>query len=250
MARIDEIAPDMFRVSIYAPQFDLQFNHFLIKDDEPLLFHTGMRRMFPEVRDAIAKVIDLDTLRWISWSHFEVDECGAVNDWLAVAPRAQAVCSQVGVAVNLDDFANRPARGLARNEVIETGRHRYRFVPTPHLPHGWDAGVLFEENSGVLLCSDLFHQVGDVEPVTSTDVLGRWDAAVAAYQQHPVLMDYVPVTCNTRRLLNGLADLQPKILAAMHGSTFVGDGAAALRAAADMLHRRLGAAPVDAQHVA
>jgi flavorubredoxin len=250
MARIDEIAPDVFRISIYAPQLDLQFNHFVVKDDEPLLFHTGMRKMFPEVRDAVAKVIDPATLRWISWSHFEVDECGALNEWLAVAPNAQAICSQVGAMVNIGDFANRPPVGLSKNDVIETGSHRYRFVPTPHLPHGWDAGVLFEEKSGLLLCSDLFHQVGDVEPVTSNDVLGRWDAAVAAYQQHPVLMDYVPLTPNTRRRLDELADLQPKILAAMHGSTFVGDGAAALRSAADMLQRRLGAVSLDAPHAA
>jgi flavorubredoxin len=229
MARIDEIAPDLYRVSIYAPQFDLQFNHFLIRDDEPLLFHTGMRGMFPEVRDAIATLIDPAALRWISWSHFEVDECGALNEWLAIAPRAQAICSQVG--------------------AIETGRHKYRFVPTPHLPHGWDAGVLFEENSGVLLCSDLFHQLGDVEPVTSNDVLGRWDAAVVAYQAHPVLMDYVPLTPATRRRLNELADLKPRVLAAMHGSTFVGDGAQALRSAADMLQLRLGAMPVDLEPV-
>ncbi len=127
--------------------------------------------------------------------------------------------------------------------MIETGQHTYRFVPTPHLPHGWDAGVLFEERSGVLLCSDLFHQLGDVEPVTSADVLGRWDAAIAAYQAHPVLMDYLPLTPDTRRRLHELADLQPRVLAAMHGSTFVGDGGAALRAAADMLQRRLGATP-------
>lgn len=250
MARIDEIAPDVYRMSVYAPQFDLQFNHFLIRDDEPLLFHTGMRRMFPEVREAVARLIDPAALRWISWSHFEVDECGALNDWLAVAPHAEAVCSQVGAAVNIEDFAIRPARGLARNDVIETGQHRYRFVPTPHLPHGWDAGVLFEEQSGVLLCSDLFHQIGEVEPITSADVLGRWDAAIVAYQAHPVLMDYLPVTSSTRSRLNELADLHPRVLAAMHGSTFVGDGAAALRAAGDMLERRLGAAPVDAHPVA
>jgi flavorubredoxin len=250
MARIDEIAPDLFRVSVYVPQFDLQFNHFVIKDDQPLLFHTGMRKMFPEVRDAVSKLIDPADLRWISWSHFEVDECGALNEWLAVAPKAQAICSQVGAMVNLADFADRPAVGLSRNDVIDTGQHRYRFIPTPHLPHGWDAGVLFEEKSGALLCSDLFHQLGNVEPVTSADVLGRWDAAVAAYQQHPVLMDYMPLTPDTRRRLNELADLQPKILAAMHGSTFVGDGASALRSAADMLQRRLGAAPLDVQQVA
>src|SRR5678815_2206166 len=238
MARIDEIAPDLYRVSVYAPQFDLQFNHFLIKDDEPLLFHTGMRRMFPEVRDAVATLIDPAALRWISWSHFEVDECGALNDWLAVAPHAQAICSQVGAAVNIDDFAIRPARGLSKNDVIETGQHRYRFVPTPHLPHGWDAGVLFEENSGVLLCSDLFHQLGDVEPVTSNDVLGRWDAAVAAYQAHPVLMDYVPLTPSTRGCRSAGSFSRRRVLAAMHGSAIAGDGGAALRSAADMLQRR------------
>jgi ODP family beta lactamase len=125
MARIDEIAPDLFRISIYLPQIDLQFNHFLIRDEEPLLFHTGMRRMFPEVRDAVSRVLDPASIRWISWSHFEVDECGALNDWLAIAPRAQAACSQVGVLVNLQDFAARPPRGLSRDEVIDTGRHRF-----------------------------------------------------------------------------------------------------------------------------
>ncbi len=245
MARIDEIAPDLFRVSVHVPQLDLQFNHFVIRDDEPLLFHTGMRGMFPEVHEAVARIIDPATLRWISWSHFEVDECGALNQWLAAAPNAQAICSEVGALVNIGDFADRPPRGLAKGDVIETGRHRYRFVPTPHLPHGWDAGVLFEESSGVLLCSDLFHQLGDVEPVTSTDVIGRWDAAIAAYQQHPVLMDYVPLTPATRRRLNELADLQPKVLAAMHGSAFLGDGGSALRLAAGMLERRLGAVAVD-----
>jgi flavorubredoxin len=241
MARIDEIAPDLFRISSYVPQIDLQFNHFLVRDEEPLLFHTGMRRMFPEVRDAVARIIDPASLRWISWSHFEVDECGALNEWLATAPKAQAVCSQVGAMVNIEDFASRPPRGMAKDEVIDTGRHRYRYVPTPHLPHGWDAGVLFEENDRILLCSDLFHQVGDVEPLTSGDVLDRWDRAIAAYQENPVLMDYVPLTPATRRRLDDLAALKPRVLAAMHGSSFVGDAAGALRAAGDMLERRLGA---------
>jgi flavorubredoxin len=240
MARIDEIAPDLFRISIYLPQIDLQFNHFLVRDEEPLLFHTGMRRMFPDVRDAVARVLDPASIRWISWSHFEVDECGALNDWLAIAPQAQAACSQVGVLVNLQDFAARSPRGLSRDEVIDTGRHRFRFIPTPHLPHGWDAGVLFEENSRLLLCSDLFHQVGDREAVTSDDVVGRWERAVQLYQAHPVLMDYMPFTPATRARLEDLATLQPKVLAAMHGSSFVGDGAAALRAGADMMERTLG----------
>src|SRR5689334_281378 len=185
MARIDEIAPDLYRVSVYLPQIDLQFNHFLVRDTEPLLFHTGMRRMFPEVREAVARLIDPATLRWTSWSHFEVDECGALNEWLAIAPNAQAACGQLGAMVNLQDFADRPARGLAPSEILETGRHRFRWVPTPHLPHGWDAGVLFEEKDRVLLCSDLFHQIGQLEPITRADVLGRWESAIAAYQAHP-----------------------------------------------------------------
>jgi flavorubredoxin len=236
-ARIDEVAPDLYRISLYVPDFDLQFNHFLIKDDEPLLFHTGMRGMFPAVRDAVARVIDPATLRWISWSHFEVDECGALNEWLAVAPQATPVCSEVGAMVNINDFSNRPPRGLKPDDVVHTGRHRFRFVPTPHLPHGWDAGVLFEESERVLLCSDLLHQLGNVEPVTSDDVVERYRHAFEAYQRSPVLMDYVPYTDNTRRQLATLAALRPRTLAAMHGSTFVGDGAAALMASADVIQQ-------------
>ena len=157
-ARIDEIATDLYRICLYVPDFDLQFNHFLVRDDQPLLFHTGMRGMFPGVREAVAKLIDPAELRWISWSHFEVDECGALNEWLAVAPQATPVCGETGAMINIADFSNRPPRGLKPDEVLETGRHRFRFVPTPHLPHGWDAGVLFEETERVLLCSDLMHQ--------------------------------------------------------------------------------------------
>jgi flavorubredoxin len=243
MARIDEIAPDLFRISTYVSQFDLQFNHFLVRDDEPLLFHTGMRKMFPEVHAAVAQLIEIASLRWISWSHFEVDECGALNEWLAVAPQAQPACSEVGAMVNVQDFSNRPPRGLAPGDVLQTGRHRFRFVPTPHLPHGWDAGMLFEETERVLLCSDLFHQIGQFEPITSDDVLGRWDSALAAMQAHPVLMDYVPFTPKTRTRLEALAALEPRLLATMHGSSFSGDGGAALRAAADVLERRLGTVP-------
>lgn len=240
MAQIDEITADLFRISIYVPQLDLQFNHFLVRDEEPLLFHTGMRRMFPEVRDAVARLIDPAALRWISWSHFEVDECGALNEWLATAPNAVPACGQVGALVNVQDFAARAPRGLTPNEVLRTGRHQFRWIPTPHLPHGWDAGVLFEETDRVLLCSDLFHQIGQLEPITQGDVLGRWERAIAAYQAHPVLMDYVPFTPQTRTRLESLAALEPRYLAAMHGSTFVGDGASALRAAGDVLERQLG----------
>ncbi len=233
--RIDEVATDLYRISVYVPQFDLQFNHFLIRDEEPLLFHTGMRSMFPAVREAVASLIDPASLRWISWSHFEVDECGALNEWLAIAPKAQFVCGELGAMINVNDFANRPGRGLKPDEILETGRHRYRFVPTPHLPHGWDAGMLFEENERVLLCSDLLHQLGDTEPITTTDITGRYRHALETYQAHPVLMDYVPYNENTRRNLAKLAALKPRTLAAMHGSTFIGDGAAMLTASADVI---------------
>jgi flavorubredoxin len=239
--RIDEIAADLYRISLYVKDFDLQFNHFLIKDDEPLLFHTGMRGMFPLVRDAVARVIDPAQLRWIGWSHFEMDECGALNEWLAAAPQATPVCSQLGAMINIADFANRPPKGLDPGETLATGRHRFRFVPTPHLPHGWDAGVLFDETDRVLLCSDLLHQLGDVEPVTSADITDRYRHALASYQQSPVLMDYVPYNDNTRRQLANLAALKPRTLAAMHGSTFVGDGAAILLASADVIQSVSGA---------
>lgn len=244
--RIDEVASDVFRISVYVPAFDLQFNHFLIRDEEPLLFHTGMRGMFPVVRDAVASLMDPASLRWISWSHFEVDECGALNEWLAVAPRATAVCGELGAMINIADFANRPPRALRPDDVLETGRHRFRWVPTPHLPHGWDAGVLFEEADRVMLCSDLMHQLGDVEPVTSGDVIGRYRHAFETYQASPVLMDYVPYTDNTRRQLAKLASLEPRTLAAMHGSTFVGDGAQALLASADVIRDLSGKAELHA----
>jgi flavorubredoxin len=242
-ARIDEVATDLYRISLYVPQFDLQFNHFLIRDEEPLLFHTGMRGMFAEVREAVASLIEPASLRWISWSHFEVDECGALNEWLSIAPKAMPVCGELGAMVNIGDFSNRPPRALKPDEILETGRHRYRFVPTPHLPHGWDAGMLFEENDRVLLCSDLLHQLGDTEPITSADISGRYRHALETYQAHPVLMDYVPYNENTRRNLVRLAALKPRTLAAMHGSTFVGDGAAMLIASADIIRETSAAAP-------
>ncbi len=238
--RIDEVAPDFYRICLYVPEFNLQFNHFLVRDDEPLLFHTGMRGMFPAVREAVATLIDPADLRWISWSHFEVDECGSLNEWLAAAPNASPVCGELGAMINIADFSNRPPRGLKPDETLETGRHRFRFVPTPHLPHGWDAGVLFDEREQVLLCSDLLHQLGDVEPVTSGDIADRYRHALEAYQQSPVLMDYVPFTENTTRQLAKLAALQPRTLAAMHGSTFVGDGAAALVASGDIIRQVSG----------
>jgi flavorubredoxin len=229
MAGIDEIAPDIFRISVYVEAFDLQFNHFLIRDEEPLLYHAGMRKTFPELHEAVSTLIDPTTLRWISWSHFEVDECGGLNQWLEVAPSAQPACSVVGALVNVNDYAIRPPRALERGEILTTGEYRFRFHPTPHLPHGWDAGMLFEETNRTLFCSDLLHQVGPVEPLTeSEDVLDRTRQAVVSYQAGP-LMDYVPYTHNTKRLLYELADFKPRTLAVMHGSSFAGEAQRLLR---------------------
>jgi flavorubredoxin len=227
MAVITEIAPDLFRISIFAPWANMQFNHFLIKDDEPLLFHTGLRRMHAEVREAVSKLISVSELRHISFSHFESDECGSLNEWLAVAPKADVICSQVGAMVCVNDFTGREARGLADSETFTTGKYRFRYCRTPHLPHGWDAGVLFEETQETLLCSDLFHQHGDVEPITSADIVDRSRDAMKVYQAG-ILAEYVPYTHITAQNLKKLADLKPKTLAVMHGSSFTGNCASAL----------------------
>jgi flavorubredoxin len=227
MPTITEIAPNVHRISILWPEINLQFNHFLVVDEEPLLYHTGTRGMFPDMFAAVMRIIDPARLRWIGFSHFEVDECGSLNNWLKVAPHAQAVSGLVGAMVNLNDFADRPPRVLNPDETFSTGRFRFRYRPTPHLPHGWDAGVLFEETQRVLFCSDLFHHDGDVEPLTESDILGRVREAIVHYQAGP-LMDYMPYTPNTRPLLQGLASLKPRTLATMHGSAFTGDCAKAL----------------------
>ena len=238
--RIDEIAPDLYRICLYVPAFDLQFNHFLVRDDEPLLFHTGMRGMFPAVREAVATLIDPASLRWISWSHFEVDECGALNEWLAEAPNAIPVCGELGAMINIADFSNRPPRALKPDEILGTGRHRFRFVPTPHLPHGWDAGVLFEETDRVLLCSDLMHQIGDVEPVTTRRRRGPVSAGLRNLPAVARADGLRAVHGEHEAAAGKLAALQPRTLAAMHGSTFVGDGAAALVASGEVIRQVTG----------
>lgn len=228
MATVTEIAPDLFRISTYASQGDLQFNQFLLRDEQPLLYHTGMRGIFPQVREAVATILDPSRLRWIASSHFEADECGALNDWLATAPDAQALCSFVGGVVNWRDFAARPPRAMAQDERLDTGQYRLRFLPTPHLPHGWDASLLFEETSQTLFCSDLFFHDGNPEPLTETDVVGRTRQSLARYQAGP-LRDSMVYNANTKRQLEELAALDPRTLAIMHGSSFTGDGAQALR---------------------
>lgn len=224
MSTVTEIAPEMYRISTFVSPVNLQFNQFLIRDDEPLLFHTGMKGLFPTVRDAVATLLDPSTIRWISFSHFEADECGALAAWQDLAPNATAVCSLVGKLVSVDDVvAARPAQALSDDEVFSTGKYRFRFLQTPHVPHAWDAGLLFEETQRLLLCSDLFHQGGDVEPLTESDIVGRFKDTLIEYQQGP-FANYLPYTNHTEQTLQRLASLQPGILAAMHGSTFVGNG--------------------------
>jgi flavorubredoxin len=226
--KISEIAPDVYRLSLYVPEIDLQFNQFLVKDDEPLLFHTGMRGVFPLLREAVAKIIDPAYLRWIGFSHFEADECGALNEWLDIAPNAQAVCSQLGAFVSVNDYASRPARGLGDGETFTTGTRSFRFVQTPHLPHCWEAGLLFEETDKTLFCSDLFLQNGDVPPLTDASVIENVRKSMIEGQNSP-FADATPYSTRTEANLEKLAELNPKTFATMHGSSFAGDGIGAIR---------------------
>jgi flavorubredoxin len=236
---ITEIAPDFYRISTYIPEIDLQFNQFLVKDEEPLLFHTGMKALFPAVREAVETIIDPSKIRWISFSHFEADECGSLNGWLQLAPAAQPVCSMVGALVSVNDFAIRPAKGMNDGEVLNTGQHRFRFVKTPHVPHCWEAGMLFEETRGTLLCSDLFHQGGNVEPFTESDVIDRARKTLTDYQAGP-FANYMPYTKHTDSIMQSLADLNPRTIAPMHGSAFAGDGSRSLRDLAVVMREVLG----------
>jgi flavorubredoxin len=239
MANIDEIAPDLFRLSVYVPELDMQFNHFLVRDDEPLLFHTGLRRMFPLLRDAVATLIDPQKLRYIGWSHFESDECGALNDWLQLAPHAEPVCTLIGKLVSVDDFSIRPARGMTADDVLTTGKYRYRFFQSPHIPHGWDAGLLFEETHKTLFCSDLFHHFGDGTALTTSSLIEPTRQAMQHLQQGP-LAGYLPYTRATEGVLRSMAELKPETLAVMHGASYRGAGDRQLIELADVINESSG----------
>lgn len=234
-ATISEIATDIYRFSTFVPDIaapaGFTFNQFLVLGDEPLMFHTGLRKMFPPNRDALSRIIAPERLRWIAYGHFEADECGAMNEWLAIAPQAQAAHGQTGVMVSLSDFADRAPRVLADGETIDLGGKRVRFIDTPHTPHGWDAGVLYEETTGTLMCGDLFTQLGNDRALTDGDVVGP---AIAAED----LFKYSALNPAMGATIRGLARLAPRTLALMHGPSFAGDGAAALRALADDYDRR------------
>ncbi len=237
--RTAEIADGIYRLSIFVPEIappaGFTFNQFLVLGDEPLLFHTGLRRMFPLVRDALARIILPERLRWIAFGHYEADECGAMNEWLAVAPPAQVAHGQTACLVSLNDMADRAPRILADGEVIDLGGRRVRYIDTPHIPHGWDAGVLYEEGNGTLLCGDLFTQLGDGPALTDGDVVGP---ALAAED----LFRYSSLSPGMGATIRRLAGLSPRTLALMHGPSFAGDGAAALRALADDYDRRIRSA--------
>ena len=230
---IQEVAEGIYRINtpvvIEGGPGGFSFNQFLIDDDAPLLFHTGPRRMFPLVREAVESVLPVERLRYIGMSHVEADECGSLNDWLAVAPQSSPLCGKVAALVSIDDMADRPARALADGETLTLGKHALRWFDTPHLPHAWECGFLMEERTRTLLCGDLFTQGGaDLPALTESDILGPSEAFRHA-------MDYYSHTQNARVMLERLASAEPTTLACMHGSTWKGDGAKLLRALADVL---------------
>ncbi len=230
--RVDEIADGIYRISTPVPVIPggFTFNQFLVDDEAPLLFHTGLRGMFPLVREAVAHVLgDEARLRYVSFSHVEADESGALNDWLGVAPRAEPVCSTTAAMVSVNDLADRPPLALADGQELSLGRRAVRWIDTPHLPHGWESGLLFEPASQTLLCGDLFTAAGaDVPPIRESDVLGP---ALAMHDQMP----YLVRGAHVRPLLEKLAGTEPRVLGLMHGSSYRGDGRRALLALADAL---------------
>lgn len=239
MTHITEIAPDVFRISTFVAAANLQFNQFLVRDDEPLLYHAGQNALFADVRDAVATLIDVSTLRWIGFSHFESDECGALNHWLAAAPHATPLAGVVAAATCINDFATRPPRVLADDATLGTGRHSFRFLVTPYVPHNWESSLLFDATARTLFVSDLLLQHGNPAPLVE-DVLGRAVQDLEAGQHGP-FHDSIPWTPHTTATLARLAALEPAALAIMHGASFNGDGAATLRGFGAALQRVLAA---------
>ena len=222
--RTDEIAPDVFRISTFVSGVSpdgFTFNQFLIRAAEPLLFHTGPRALFPAVSQAVARLVPLADLRWITFGHVEADECGSMNQWLAAAPRSQVAHGAIGVLVSLNDLCDRPPRALADGEVLDLGGKRVKHLDTPHVPHGWEARVLYEETTGTLLAGDLFTRTGDGPPVTEGDVVGPAKAAEEMFRASCY-------TSGSGPAIRRLAELKPKTIALMHGSSYRGDGAKAL----------------------
>jgi flavorubredoxin len=236
---VHEIADGVYRLSTYLPDVSpagFTMNQFLIDADEPLLFHCGLRGLFPLVSEAVSRVLPVERLRWITFGHVEADECGAMNQWLAAAPSSQVAHGELGCAISIADMADRPPRPLAEGEVLDIGGHRLRQISTPHVPHAWEAQVLFDESTGTLLCGDLFTRTGDGGAlVHDTDMVSP--ALEAEDMFHDTCL--TPSTAPTMR---SLAELNPRTLALMHGPSFAGDCAGALRDLADAYADRLALA--------
>ncbi len=226
---VSEIADRVYRLSTFVPSVGptgFTFNQFLIDADEPLLFHYGQRSLFPLISDAVKRVMPLEKLRWTTCSHVEGDESGALNEWLAAAPNATPAHGQLGCNIWLTDMANRPPRALKNDEVLDLGGKKVRWLDTPHVPHNWDAGLIYEVTTGTLFSSDLFTQLGPAEPTTESDIVAP---AIAVSDRLP----FMPPTPSTDATMRRLAALKPTTIALMHGPTFKGDGAAALNGLAD-----------------
>lgn len=236
--KVDEIAPRIYRLSTLVPEIGptgFTFNQFLLDDDEPLLFHTGHRSMFPSVCEAIERVMPVERLRWITFGHVESDECGAMNDLLAAAPHAQVAHGALGCNVSINELADRPPRPMADGEVLTIGAFRLRHLDTPHVPHAWEARVLFEETTSTLLCGDLFTSLGDGPAITQGHIIG------AAVQAEDVF-GYSSLAPTTPATIERLAELEPTTLALMHGSSFSGAGGAAFHQLARVYATRIAAA--------
>jgi flavorubredoxin len=222
--RVDEIAPSIYRLSTFVSEIGpsgFTFNQFLIDDDEPLLFHTGHRSMFPSVCEAVEQVLPVRNLRWITFGHVESDECGAMNQFLAAAPGAQVAHGALGCLVSVGEMADRAPRAMADGEVLEIGAKILRHIDTPHVPHGWDARVLFEETTGTLFCGDLFTHLGDGPAIVENEVVSPAMEAEALFRSSSLAPD-------TAAVMRTLGDLESSSLALMHGSSFSGDGGKAL----------------------
>ena len=228
---VHEIADGIFRINTPTdiPGGAFSFNQYLIVDDEPLLFHTGMRQLFPLVREAVESLIPVDSLRYLAFSHFEADECGSLNSWLEAAPNSVPVCSQVAAMVSVNDIADRAPKAMADGEVLSLGRHSMRWLDAPHMPHAWECGFMIDDTTKTLLCGDLFTQPGKGElPLTDGDILGP-------SEEFRHQLDYFSHTKNARPMLSRLASLDPTTLACMHGSAWQGDGSKLLNELANAL---------------
>ncbi|MCW5803554.1 MAG: MBL fold metallo-hydrolase [Deltaproteobacteria bacterium] len=229
--RIDEVADRVYRISTVVAGGTFSHNQYLIDDDDPLLFHTGSRRLAPFVMEAVSTIMPFACIRYLAFSHYESDECGALDAMLAAAPKGEPVCGRINTLINADAF-DRPARTLADGEILALGRHRIRWLDAPHVPHGWECGFAFEEVTGMLLCGDLFSQGGGgLPPLSTSDLVG----ASEAFRRR---VDYFSYAANTRRVLEHLAATGATSLGCMHGSAWEGDAPGALRALGDALALR------------